>query len=87
VIAEDIVFDKAEQAEKRAKEKKELIGTIEKLESSLKDAPEEDKGRIKKEIAEGRERLKVLEQAAGESPRDEDTPEASASTDADKPRD
>lgn len=86
VIAEDIVFDKAEQAEQKEKEKKEWIGTIEKLESSLKDAPEEDKEQIKKQIAEGRERLKVLEQAAGGTARDDDTPEAGASTDADKPR-
>lgn len=86
VIAEDIVFDKAEQAEQKEKEERELTGTIQKLESSLKDAPEEGKGQIKKLIAEGRDRLKVLEQAASESDRDEDTPEASASTDADKPR-
>jgi small conductance mechanosensitive channel len=86
VIAEDIVFDKAEQAEQKEKERKEWIATIEKLESSLKDAPEEGKEQIKKRIAEGRERLKVLEQASGASDRDEDTHEASASTDADKPR-
>ncbi len=86
VIAEDIVFDKAEQAEQREKGKNELIGTIDRLESSLKDAPEEDKERIKKQIAEDRERLKVSEQATGEPTRDEDTLEASASKDADKPR-
>jgi len=86
VIAENIVFDKAEQAEQKEKEKQELAGTIQKLESSLKDATEEDREQIKKRIAEGRERLKVLEQAAGASDRDEDTHEANASTDADKPR-
>ncbi|TSA00122.1 MAG: mechanosensitive ion channel family protein [Deltaproteobacteria bacterium] len=86
VIAEDIVFDKAEQAEQKEKEEKELIDTIEKLESSLKDAPEEEKERIKTRVAEGRERLKVLEQPASKSARDDDTPEASASTDTDKPR-
>jgi len=86
VIAENIVFDKAEQAEQKEKEKQELAGTIQKLESSLKDATEEDREQIKKRIAEGRERLKVLEQAAGASDRDEDTSEGNASTDADKPR-
>ncbi len=86
VIAENIVFDKAEQAEQKEKEEKELIGAIEKLELSLKDASEEDTEQIKRRIAEGRERLKVLEQPAGESARDDDAPEASASTDADKPR-
>jgi len=86
VIAENIVFDKAEQAEQKEKEEQELVGTIQKLESSLKDATEEDREQIKKRIAEGRERLKVLEQAAGASDRDEDSPEANASTDADKPR-
>ena len=86
VIAEDIVFDKAEQAEQKEKEEKELIGAIEKLESSLKDASEEDREQIKRRIAEDRERLKVLEQPDSESARDDDTPEASASTDTDKPR-
>jgi len=86
VIAEDIVFDKAEQAEQNEKERKELVGAIENLESSLKDAPDEDKERIKREIAEGRERLKGMERLAGESARDDDAQAAGASKDADEPR-
>ena len=36
------------------------------LETALKEAPEEEKQRIKDEIAEGRERLKILEQMTEE---------------------
>ncbi len=62
VMAEDIVFDKAEQAEQAEDEKQKLINDMQVLESALKEAPEEEKKRIKDEIAEGRERLKLLEQ-------------------------
>ncbi|MBA3007662.1 MAG: mechanosensitive ion channel family protein [Proteobacteria bacterium] len=66
VIAEDIVFDKAEQAEQSENEKQKLINDMQELETALKEAPEEEKKRIKDEIAEGRERLKLLEQTTEE---------------------
>ncbi|MFH2124332.1 MAG: mechanosensitive ion channel domain-containing protein [Pseudomonadota bacterium] len=66
VMAEDIVFDKAEQAEQTEDEKQKLINDMQELEAALKEAPEEEKQRIKDEIAEDRERLKILEQMAEE---------------------
>jgi small conductance mechanosensitive channel len=86
VIAEDIVFDKAEQAVNVEKEKQELIGKIEELESSLKEASEEDKEHIKKRIGEARERLKVLEQPATELSLDDPVHELGVRGDCDKPR-
>lgn len=86
VIAEDIVFDKAEQAEKVEKEKLQLIGEIEELESSLKDASEEDRDHIKKRIVDARERLKVREQATGESSLDDHAHGPGARRDGGKPR-
>lgn len=66
VLAEDIVFDKAEQAEQTEKEKQKLMDDMQELETALKEAPEEEKNRIKDEIEEGRERLKLLEQTTEE---------------------
>lgn len=86
VIAEDIVFDKAEQAENVEKEKQELIGKIEELESSLKEASDEDKEHINKRIVEARERLKVLEQPATELSLDDPVHEPGVRGDVDKPR-
>ena len=86
VIAEAIVFDKAEQAEKVEKEKKELIGKIEELESSLKEASEEDKEPIKKRIVEARERLKFLEQPTSELSLDDHVNEQGVRGDVDNPR-
>ncbi len=63
---EDLVFDKAEQAEQMEKAKKELTEEIETLEASLKDTHEENKARIKKEIELAKERMKALEQAEAE---------------------
>ncbi|MEK6201658.1 MAG: mechanosensitive ion channel family protein [Desulfobulbaceae bacterium] len=67
VMAEDIVFDKAEQAEQTENEKQKLMDDMQELETALKEAPEEEKNRIKDEIEEGRERLKLLEQTPEES--------------------
>ena len=64
---EGLVFDKAEQAEQGEKEKRELTELIETLEASLKDAAEDDKDRIKRDIALARERMKALEQSEDES--------------------
>jgi small conductance mechanosensitive channel len=86
VIAEDIVFDKAEQAENVEKEKLELIGKIEELEPSLKEASDEDKEHIKKRIVEARERLKVLEQPATELDSDDPVSERGVRGDLEKPR-
>ncbi len=65
--AEEIVFDKAEQAEQIDKEKKHLIDNIQQLEKELKEAPDLEKKRLKEAIEEIRERLKALEQIGTES--------------------
>lgn len=83
VIAEDIVFDKAEEAEKVEKEKRELTGEVEELESSLKEAPEEDKERLRKRIADARARLKSLEESSGESSPDDHARKPGVRRDAD----
>lgn len=67
VVAEDIVFDKAEQAEQLEHEKEKLTDDIQELETALKVALEEEKKRLKDEIEEGRERLKLLAQTTEES--------------------
>ena len=86
VIAEDIVFDKAEQAEHVEKEKQELTGKIEELESSLKEASDEDREHVKKRIVEVRARLKVLEQRATELGTEDHVSERGVRGDSDKPR-
>jgi small-conductance mechanosensitive channel len=62
VDAEEIVFDKAEQAEQIESEKQELIEDIKELEAGLKDKQNEEKERAKEIIAEKRERLKAVVQ-------------------------
>ena len=61
VVAEEIVFDKADQAEQTENEKQQLLDALLALETALKEAPEEVKKQIKNKIAESRERLEVLE--------------------------
>lgn len=61
VKAEDIAFDKAEQAEMTENEKRSLAKEIEALETSMKDAAEDEKSRAKTRIEACRDRLKVLE--------------------------
>jgi small conductance mechanosensitive channel len=65
--AEEIVFDKAEQAEKFDKEKKDLLENIEQLETTLTDVTDIEKKSIKATIEDNRERLKKLEQETGRS--------------------
>lgn len=61
--AEDIAFDKAEQAEKLEHEKLQLKQEIEKLEASVKDATNEETKKAKQEaIKELQQRLKALEE-------------------------
>ena len=67
VVAEDIVFDKAEQAEQSENGRQQLIDDIQELETALKEAPEEEEQLIKNKIAAGRERLKILEQTPEEA--------------------
>lgn len=61
VGSEDIVFDKAEQAEQIDKEKQDILNEIERLEPSLKEASEEERKEIKKIIDKKNEQLKELE--------------------------
>ncbi|MGE5247903.1 MAG: mechanosensitive ion channel domain-containing protein [Verrucomicrobiota bacterium] len=72
VVAEHIVFDKAEQAEHDEREKMQVAKEIEKLEALLKEAPEEGKERIKSRITECSERLKALEREGNRSRPDGD---------------
>ncbi|WP_319406377.1 mechanosensitive ion channel domain-containing protein [uncultured Desulfosarcina sp.] len=64
--AEQIAFDKADRAELIENEKQQLTKDLQKMESLLKEASGEDKDRIKSKIAEGRERLKDMEQKQDE---------------------
>jgi len=60
---EHLVFDKAEEAERREQQKHQLVKEIQDLEASLKEAVDTDKIRIKKNIESARERLKTLEES------------------------
>ncbi|NLF08337.1 MAG: mechanosensitive ion channel [Pirellulaceae bacterium] len=69
VNVEDLVFDKAEQAERVDQEKQKLTKDIEHLKLALKEADEDGKAHIKENIEEKRNLLKSLEQteeASGE---------------------
>ncbi len=70
-VAEDVVFDKAEQAEQADKEKKQLTSEIQRLEDSLKEATDEEKKRIKETVEEVRKRLAALNQAPEKSSEDQ----------------
>jgi small conductance mechanosensitive channel len=59
--AEDIVFDKAEQAEKLNKVRMVLSENIKALEESLKEANNDERARIKESIQNAREKLKNIE--------------------------
>jgi small-conductance mechanosensitive channel len=65
-VAEEVVFDKAEQAEQAEKEKQRLIAEIQHLENALKEAPDGERKRIKEAVEENRKLLAVLDQAPGE---------------------
>ncbi|MBE0604307.1 MAG: hypothetical protein IH611_11885, partial [Deltaproteobacteria bacterium] len=86
VVVEDIVFDKAEQAEQIYNESRELVGKIEEMELMLKEASGEEEERTRKRIEEARERLEVLEQKAGELGLEDHAHESAARGHADKPR-
>ena len=79
VLAEDIVFDKAEQAEQIEKERQQAAGEIERLEALLKEAADEDKERIRTRIAAYQERLKDLESLGNGAAPDGDGPDAGRS--------
>lgn len=80
---EHVVFDKAEEAAQREKEKQQLIKNIQNLETSLKQAAG-DTTRIKKAIQSAQERLKSLQEAAAKSEAEEEIAEQSPSTDLEK---
>lgn len=62
--AEEIAFDKAEQAELLEKQRQDLIHGIEAMESGLKNATGKGEAtRIKSQIEDSRERLKALEES------------------------
>jgi small conductance mechanosensitive channel len=67
IVAEEVVFDKAEQAERAEKEKQRLTAEIQQLESALKEAPDEERERIKEAVEESRRRLGALEQAPADA--------------------
>ena len=63
VDAEDIVFDKAEQAAQLEDEKQELKEDIKNLETALKETQDDAKDQIKADLAVKREHLKAVEEA------------------------
>jgi len=63
-VAETVVFDKAEEAERAEKEKRRLADEVQQLENALKEAPETEKQRIKQALDEGRNRLARLEETS-----------------------
>ena len=78
-LAEDIAFDKAEQAEQLEYEKLQLAKEIEKLEASLKQLTDEDEKKVSKEELESMyERLKAL----NERPEISETENGNAEPDA-----
>ena len=80
------MFDKAEQAEQIYSENRELLGKIEEMERSLKEASGEEEERIRKRIEEARKRLEVLEQKSGELGLEDHVHESATRGHADKPR-
>jgi hypothetical protein len=61
VVAEDVMFDKAEQAERFNLEKTQLLQSIAAFEVQLKDAVKEEKDVISLEIEHLREQMETLE--------------------------
>lgn len=83
---EHLVFDKAEEAERREQRKQQCVKEIQELEASLEEALDDDKIRIKKSIESVRERLKELEEFEAKMTDEDNVAEPSAAGDADKPR-
>lgn len=63
IEAEDIVFDKAEQAEKAEEARQKITDEIKNLEIKLKDADNGEKDKIKKDIEARKEHLKKMQEA------------------------
>jgi hypothetical protein len=63
VEAEDIVFDKAEQAEKEEQRKQKIVDDIKNLEIKLKDAENGQKDKIKKDLEAKQAKLKAIKEA------------------------
>ena len=72
---EHLAFDKAEEAERKEREKQQLLKDIQELETLLKEAAEEEKTQVKKNIESARERLKALEASQAKSKPEEDVAE------------
>jgi small conductance mechanosensitive channel len=68
---EELLFDKAEQAEQLSTERKTLRASIEEMQVSLKAASTEVRAEIKARIRQAQEQLLVLEQALPEEPGDQ----------------
>jgi small conductance mechanosensitive channel len=66
--AEEIVFDKAEEAERRELEKLELEQAIERATEALKDAGESERTRLDAAIEQARKRLAEIETQAAKTP-------------------
>lgn len=66
-IVEEIVFDKAEKAEKIENEKLLLLNNIQQYEEELKEASTEEKKQIQVKIKEDSEKIKNLEKSGVES--------------------
>ena len=64
--AEEIVFDKAEEAERQETEKEILLHEIEALHKHLKEAAAEERKEIKARILQKQEQLKAFEHHSGE---------------------
>jgi hypothetical protein len=60
-VAEEIVFDKAEEAERQEQQRTEMEGTIRELETALAGASGDDWDRIVKQLEYTRERLKAFD--------------------------
>ena len=83
---EDLVFDKAEEAERREEQKQQVIKEIQNLDASLGEAVDDDKILIKKKLESARERLKAIEESEVKSPLEDDVSKSSPAGDADRPR-
>ena len=75
-VAEDIVFDVAEQAEKIEKDKEKLLENIHENENALKNVQGDDRERLKDLIEKDREQLKALEQTKEDLNSDKDLSES-----------
>ncbi|MDX1810088.1 MAG: mechanosensitive ion channel [Sulfurospirillaceae bacterium] len=74
VEAEEIVFDKAEQAEQAELKEEKLINEIKNLETTLKETQDEDKDKIKQKIETKRARLKAIKDSESASDTEIKTP-------------